>query len=184
MATNFDIINLALRRLGLEAISSLSDSNRGKVMNTLYDQVRKAALEEFHWPFAIKRAKLQEDFGATPEFEYSHAHELPADYIKAISEFNDTTYIREGEFVLSDSSEILLRYVADISDTTKFNPLFIKTFYLMLAQEAAYSLVQDKGLMTGLTTELGDVFSKARTYASQESTPKDFEVTDFLDVRY
>jgi len=184
MATELSIRNLALRRLGVEAVDDLlDDSNRNRIMTDLYDQVRQSALEEFPWPFAIKRKTLCLDNGEIPDFEYTKAHELPDDYLRAISEFNDHEYMREGAFILSNSDEIKMRYIADVSDTAKFNPLFIKVFYLMLAHEAAYSLIQDKALKSGLLEELNMVFSKARSYASQESTPKDYEIDDFLTVR-
>ncbi len=185
MVTETSIVNIALRRLGLEAIENLSDeNNRAEVMNDLYHQVRKATLEEFLWPFAIKRKSLCLDAGEIPAFEYTKAHELPCDYIRAISEFDDNTYVREGEFILSDSDTIKLKYISDVTDPTKFNPLFTKVFYLMLSMEASYSLVQDKALLKGLSEEIILAFSSARVHASQESTPIDYEINDFLNPRF
>lgn len=185
MADKLDIFNLTLGRLGLEAVADLeANDNSRKVIETLYDQVRMAVLEEFPWPFSIKRKTLDLDEGEIPDFEYTSAHTLPCDYITAISEFDDITFIREGEFILSNSKIIKLRYVSNIEDETKFSPLFVKVFYLTLAHEASYSLVQDKTLLGGLINELRNVTSLARVRASQESTPKDYEPNSFIDIRY
>lgn len=184
MATSVSICNIALQRLGVESISSLfDDNNRAKVMNNIYNEVRKQVLKSSRWVFAIKRATIAAN-AVTPAFGFSYYFDLPTDYIIAIDEYNDETIQREGDYIACDADSIQLRYIYDVEDTTKFSPEFIKILYLSLAVEASYSLIQDKALKSQLDKELEKALSDARFDNAKESTPEEFEIDTFIDVRY
>jgi len=182
-STDVEIVNLALRRLGCETITALSDtSKQAKLMTILYDTVRRTLLESYRWPFSLTRVEIAADATA-PAFEFSARFALPALYLKAYEEFNEALWFREGEWLLSDATSLLLKYVQDITDVTKFSPSFIKVFYLELAHEASHSLTQDKELKGRIKAELAEAKADARFVASSESSPEVFDVTDFTDSR-
>jgi hypothetical protein len=62
MASNdYDIVNLALIRLGANTITSLSDGSRNaNAANTIYSIIRDEVLRSFDWGFAKRRAWLDE----------------------------------------------------------------------------------------------------------------------------
>jgi len=184
MATAVSICNIALRRLGAETIDSLSDdTNRARLMNELYDDIRKQVLKSSKWSFASKRVKLSAN-AVTPGFEFSHSFDLPADYIIAKSEYNKIPIQREGRYILANADSIELKYIYNEDDPDFFEPEFIKIFYLSLAVEASYSLVQDKKLKNDLAVELKLALEDARFDNAKESTPEEFEIDTFIDVRF
>jgi len=183
MATAVSICNIALRRLGAETIDSLSDdTNRAKLMNELYDDIRKQVLKSSRWSFASKRVSLAAN-AVTPGFEFSHSFDLPTDYIIAISEYEEVAIQREGAYLLANADSLKLKYIFDEEDPENFEPEFIKILYLSLAVEASYSLVQDKKLKNDLSIELKAALEDARYDNAKESTPEEFEIDTFIDVR-
>ena len=60
MASNdYDIVNLALIRLGANTITSLSDGSRNaNTANKIYEMIRDEVLRSFDWGFAKRRAWL------------------------------------------------------------------------------------------------------------------------------
>ncbi len=183
MATQLEIVNYALRRLGCEAIGSLSDDNkRAKVMNTIYDLARKDSFELYPWSFSLNRDTLTADATA-PAFEYLYRFALPTDFVTIVSEFNEYEYKREGDWILSDAEELNIVFVKDESTTTLYSAAFVKAFALTLAVEASYALNQDKALVRMLNEEKFRIVEDARFVDSKGSTPEEYEITDFLDIR-
>lgn len=183
MANKIQIINLALRRLGCEPISSLSENNkRAKVMNDIYELARKDSLEEHPWPFAIKRATLTAE-ASTPAFEYKYQFKKPTDFLRAISEYNEETYKEEGSKLLADVDTLSLVYIYYNDDEDSYSASFTRSFYLRLAEEGCYSLSQDKSLKDQIQKEREDILAKARSYAAQGSSPQEYDFDFFTDVR-
>ena len=62
MASEVDIANRALQKLGAESIVSLTqDSENARACNLCYEPIRDAELRAHPWNFAIKRASLAAD---------------------------------------------------------------------------------------------------------------------------
>ncbi len=183
MATQLEIVNYALRRLGCEAIGSLyDDSKRAKVMSTLYEVARKDTFELYPWSFSLARATLTADATA-PAFGYAARFVLPSDFITVVSEYNDQEYKREGNYLLSDASTLNIIYINDESNTSVYTAAFVKAFALTLALEASYALNQDKALNKQLAEEKFRVVEDARFADSKGSSPEDYDIDDFVDIR-
>jgi len=183
MATKTAICNLALRSLGCESISSLSESSKSaEVLNDIYDDTRKRVLAEYPWHFALKRAILTA--GVTvPAFEWGKSFTMPTDMLLPFYEYNEEEYAIEGTTILSDAGTLNMVYISDVKDEKMFHPLFTKVFYLELAIEASYSLTQDKELLSALNRELKETRSEARSLTSQAISPRQFKIDSFTDVR-
>ena len=183
MATQANIINFALRRLGCEPIVLITDDNkRAKVMNDLYEIARQEALIVFRGGFSTVRAALTANAN-TPAFGYEHEVDLPAGYLQAISEYNESEFKREGEVLLTDATSLSLIYTQDITDETKFTPNFAKVFSLTLAKEGCHSLTQDKGLKKEIENELELLLGEAMFNDAKESTAEEFVINDFTGSR-
>jgi len=183
MATQLEIVNYALRRLGCETIGSLADdSKRAKVMNDLYGLARKDTFELYPWSFSLNRITIAADATA-PAFGYLYRFAIPADFVNVVSEYNEYKYKREGAWLLSDASELNVVYAKDEADPTIYTAAYTKSFALTLALEASYSLNQDKALGRQLAEEKFRIVEDARFADSKGSTPEDYEINDFLDVR-
>lgn len=157
MASETDIVNRALTKLGSGYITALSDNSKSaRVMAGLFDTVRKAELSRRYWNFALARDALPL-LGTSPAWGFANQYQLPNDFLKPvqIGEFyvvpgmsdylsgDDSPYAIEGRAILTDfSAPLNIRYVRDMTDYTLFDPLFIEAFAAKLAYEACYAITQ------------------------------------------
>lgn len=139
MASEVDIANLALSHLGDSATVASLDPPEGSAQAEhcarFYPIARDSLLELHNWKFATRRATLaQLSVDSGP---WAFAYAVPADALKmlavlpsgAASDADSEDY--EPEVVETGASAILtncelatLRYIALVTDTTKFSPLF------------------------------------------------------------
>lgn len=182
--SDVNIVNIALHRLGTERINALTDNNkRAKLMNDIYEMVRRQVLETGMWTFSLKRVTLS-TVVSTPDFGYNFAYQLPSDCIAISYEESDYEFKKEGTLLLSDESQLEIVYVRDISDTSQFSALFKKALALSLAVEGTYSITQNSGLRESLLAELEIVISDARTYDSRNTKADDYEIDTFTNSRW
>ena len=79
MATEVSICSNALRRLGDDPITSLTDdTERARLCNAFYADARDACLRSHPWNFAITRASLAQ-LSATPVYGFDYQFALPTD---------------------------------------------------------------------------------------------------------
>jgi hypothetical protein len=146
-----DIANLSLARIGAERLNDLTTDSSVQSIHCrlIYEPDRQALLRRYWWPFAARRAKLAQS-ATVPACEYAYQYALPNDFLTLRSiwdsngqglgdNFQDTCSI-EGQFILSDNSELYIRYTADVTDTTKFDPLFIQCLKTRMALDLLYPL--------------------------------------------
>jgi hypothetical protein len=191
--TETQIANMALHRLGVERISSLNDDNkRASLMKDLYPVIRDELLETGFWNFAMRRVELAQS--GTPSFGWGYSYGLPCDFIRLytltsssakggsrhLPEFFPTTFTQNPDFVieddliLTDIGTAFCVYTSRQTDTSKFSAGFVKALYLKLAAEAAYSLVQDRNLVEGLTQEAQVWLEQVRSRDAQnDNDPND-----------
>lgn len=188
MSSQTDIADLALSILGKPTIASLGDnSNAARVINVEYDMIRRALLRgRSTWRFSIKRAKLPALSTPPVSGPYIQQYALPTDCLRVLfagdtwpgldlSDYRlgptDVGYLVEGRNILCDyGSPISLKYVADITDTTQFDPWFVIYFASTIAwtccerltgsdakQEAAKKRMQDATIQATASNALENV---------------------------
>ncbi len=86
MALNsIELCSSALIKLGADGISSFEDGTaEARVAAPLYPIVRDALLSAHPWSFATKKAALA-PLATAPVSDFAYAHELPSDFLKALS---------------------------------------------------------------------------------------------------
>lgn len=178
------ICNSALIKLGASKIDSLLDSNKAAVLcNEQYSKMRDRLLMSHYWNFAIKRASLVED-ATSPAFEWENRFVLPTDFLRAIStEYNSDEWVIEGGYLLTNESEINLKYIAKITTTTEFTPTFDEALAYMIAAELAYPLVQSRSLSQDMWKKAEQVLRDTRSFDAQEGSMIHTEANDWLDAR-
>ena len=192
-----DIANLALARIGAERINDIDADTSVQAIHCrlIYEPDRQSLLRSYWWPFAAKRAKLARST-ATPACEYAYQYALPNDFLALRSiwdsdgqglgaNFKETCAI-EGPFILTDNAEMYIRYTADITDTTKFDPLFIQCLKTRMALDLLYALSKTSavGAADRLQMELDQLLVKAKMMSLQEQnlTGRNERLT-WLDAR-
>lgn len=199
MASEVDICNLALTRLGHSTISALNEGTKAAdLCNLHYPLARDFMLREHHWNFAIKRATLALSATA-PNHEFTHQHALPVDCLKVIrTDLDDVSggivygypystgapYKVEGRFILSDESTVKLEYVSRVTDAAQFDALFVDCLAQRLAAELAMPLADNASLAKSMWDLYAAKVRDARSVSAQESTPREFiDATGWLTAR-
>lgn len=184
MASEVDICNMGLSRIGEDPIISLTeDSKAARNCNLIYSDVRDSVLREHPWNFAVKRVELALLL-TTPEFEFDFEHQLPSDCIRVMKTDDDLTPFRiEGSKLLSNNSSVKIEYIARISDTTQFDTLFTDAFADRLGADLAFNLSDNNALSQFMFQRAKDKIKQARSMDGQEGTPRSIEADQWLNVR-
>ena len=162
MASAVDICNLALSHLGDEAtVSAISPTPDGSVQAMhcarFYPIARDSLLEMHPWKFALRRVDLSalavNSYGwafayATPKCIKALSVLAPDDDTNAKSQPYEMASASDGtEIILTNLNEAQLLYIAQVTDTTKFSPLFVDALSWLLASYLAGPIIKgDTGM--------------------------------------
>lgn len=152
MASEVDICNLALARLGDNATVASIDPPEGSAQAEhcarFYPVARDSLLEMHAWKFATRRVLLAQL--TTDTWNWTFAYAEPTGVLKllavlpASASSDDDTQEYEAEtdgngtpIILTDLEGASLRYVAHVTDTTVFSPLFVDALAWLLASYLA-----------------------------------------------
>lgn len=152
MASEVDICNLALARLGDNATVASIDPPEGSAQAEhcarFYPVARDSLLEMHAWKFATRRVLLAQL--TTDTWNWSFAYAEPTGVLKllavlpasASSDADTQDYEAETDgngtpIILTDQEGASLRYVAHVTDTTVFSPLFVDALAWLLASYLA-----------------------------------------------
>lgn len=157
MSSVVNLCNLALSHLGDSATVASIDPPEGSAQaehcSRFYPIARDSLLEMHDWKFATRRAVLSEL--TVDSFNWAHAYAEPNGALRIISVL-DATQSAEDEshpyaaesgkdgaaLIYTDLQNATVRYVARVTDTTKFSPLFNDTLARLLASYIAGPLIK------------------------------------------
>jgi hypothetical protein len=152
MASEVDIANLALSRLGDSATVAGMDPPEGSAQAEhcarFYPIARDSMLEMHNWKFATRRTVLARL--ATESWDWGCAYAEPSGTIKLLSVLpltaSSCTESEEFEamgdadgtaLILTNLEQATIKYIAHVTDTSKFSPLFVDALAWLLASHMA-----------------------------------------------
>ena len=166
MATEVSICSNALRKLGDDPITSLTDdTERARLCNAFYEPTRDAVLRAHPWNFAIERQALSK-LVSTPIFDYAYEFTLPTSpYCLRVlkMEYEDYIFKIEGRKLLSDQGDAKILYIAQITDPAKFDPMFTELLTARLTAELAYAITGSNTLTKQMWEIYDSKISEARS---------------------
>lgn len=187
MTAQVDICNIALSRIGGEAITAIDEGSRGARLCQLhYDIVLNSLLREHLWNFATKRLSLPLSVTA-PVNEFTNQFALPDDWLKVVRINEDDTcedYRVEGKFLLCNLQVVYLEYIAKVTDPNLMDSQFIDVFTQRLAAEIAYPLTKNQTITDGAWKVYNQKIRMARGMDAQEGTPRPIEADQWIGSRY
>lgn len=159
MASQIEICNLALVKLGADLITGLDQRTAAaQKLSAVYDTTRKAELCKTHWNFAKSRDLLSA-LTDTPPWGFGFQYQLPSDYLKLI-QVNDVFIapglenyrisddspwsVEDGKILTDFAAPLKIRYIKDVTDESKFSPLFVEVFASKLAYVICYAVTQSR----------------------------------------
>ena len=191
MATDVSICSNALRRLGDQAITSLTDdSERARLCNAFYEDARDACLRGYPWNFAINRASLAKlttapAYGFANQFLYRNnpycLRVLSMEFADSIFKIeNDPT---NGRVLLTDEDSANILYIGRITNTTLFDTMFVDVLTAKLALDLAYPITGSVQLQGQMEKLYKAKLSEARSVDGQEGIIDDLVSNTFTDFR-
>ena len=159
--TLVDVCNRALSRIGVARIAGLNEgSASGRAMAACFPSVPDSVLATWAWAFAIRREVLYYAEPRCVETEAVWAYELPGDCLAIAPEFVGGSAggkMESGLFVTDQGPPLNLRYVAQVTDASEWDPAFSEVLAWRLAIEVQPELspvFAESRLHTGLTKAL------------------------------
>lgn len=146
------IANLALGRIGNNgSVENLTTQLKPieKTMEKWFNQSNRMALKSLKPNFAKKRKYIAVSTEA-PAFGYTYQYKYPNDCIDILGlgniEAKDNDYAIEGGFIMTNNTNgeaLPIRYIADISDVSKFPPEYVELLSWFLAYNVNMEITQD-----------------------------------------
>lgn len=178
--SNTSICNQSLGKLGSKRINDFSDTTESSVQaiqcRLHFEPTRDALIRSHWWRFARARATLSQDT-VDPDFEWDNQFILPEDFLRfrSIEEETGVTsksrrHAIEGDRFLTNFSTVNMRYVKKVTDPTKFDPLFVKVFVWLLADEMILPLAgSDKHIQGKIDRALKELMPKVQAVDDDET---------------
>jgi hypothetical protein len=193
MATEVDIANRALSKLGEARIISLDDNNKpARAMKARLSLLRDAELEAYAWRFAVKRTTLAAST-EVPSWGYGAVYERPVDDLRPLMvnggyvdfrtigvQYEDSGFQRkhvpyeiiEGKIHTDLPAPLQYEYVARITNTGAFSALFVEALAARLAADAAEELTQSRGKKEDAAREYEATMKQARRVNALYNPPR------------
>lgn len=187
MASEVDVANRALTKVGAARITSLSDNQESaRVVSSAWDAVRDAELRAHAWNFAIKRDQLAA-LVTTPSWGYDYEYQLPADCLRilqideyfppvSLTDYRGSSeaywQIENGKILTDLAGPLKVRYVSRSENTGTWDALFVEAFACKLAIEVCERLTDSTSKRQLAWQEYKDTIRQAITCDAIENPPE------------
>jgi hypothetical protein len=139
------LVNKALTIVGASPITNITDdTNNARVVNRVYEISRMAVLSECAWTFATTRCTLSLSADTMP-WEYSdeaYVYVRPSSVLR-IFDVSDAYAVwrEEGDYIISDTANLGIKYVYDLDNPAKYSPAFIEAFVDKLCADICFMIL-------------------------------------------
>lgn len=183
--TETSIANSALAKLGAARIISLDDNTReALLLKEQFAKVRDDLLRSHPWNFAIKRAVLPA-LTTAPAYGFTYEYQVPSDCLRVLDiNSNDYEWAREGNKILTDSNDLAIRYVSQVTAPGSWDSNFCEVLATKLALDNCFAITQSTTLKESLLKEYNQKLREARSFDGQESGPTRTYAKEWLNSRY
>lgn len=198
MASQTEVCNIACTILGAARITSITENSKSaRVMNALWDTVRKAELRRRIWKFATVRAILPA-ISPPPAWGYNTACQLPADFLRlvqvndtfavpALTDYrdqDDSAYqIENGQILTVYNAPLKIRYVQDVTDPGRFDPLFVEALAAKLAYMGCEEITQSLSKRQEAANFYKQAMRDATLTGAVERAPQGFADDSWMLIR-
>jgi len=151
MATSkVELVNKALTLIGANPIVSLDDPDQNaRVINRVYEISLCSILSQCKWNFATKRAMLSSVVDTLAWYDSGevYVYQKPVDMVRPFGVSSlSAVWREEGEYIISDTQGLGMRYVYFLDNPSKYSASFIEAFTDKLASDIAYMIVNSATL--------------------------------------
>jgi len=187
MASEIQIYNRALQKLGAKAITSPTENSpNARACNRAYADLRDLELRSHPWNFALKRVSVAAD-ASGPAFGPNNQFTLPSDFLRLHPDHDykaETDWQIEGQKLLTDDeAPLYLRYVRRVEDPNVMDPIFREALATRIAFELCEKITQSNTKKDRLRIDHRDLIMKARQVNAIEKTATEPREDTWITVR-
>jgi hypothetical protein len=187
--TKTEIINKALTLIGAAPIVNITDdTNNARIMNRVYDMSLRSILSECLWNFAVKRKLLQVSTDSVDWNEpgVTILYGRPSDVVRIFSTNSPkAVWYEEGDYILSDTAGLGLKYVYYLDTTSKYPPAFVDAFVDRLAADAAFMIINSATIAQSCLEKYSKIsLPKARSQNAQTGTQQTMQDDAWTEAKY
>lgn len=195
MASDVEIVNSALRKIGATTITSLTDgSENANVANDLYAIHRDNLLRYHTWNFATKRKKLAQS-ATSPPYGWDHQYPVPSDFLRIVEVHDNQDSLgavrykmehdaTDSTVIRSNAEEIWLTYIYQVTDPNRMPVDFREALALSLASEFATAIQNSNTLSERYLDQARRAKIKARSNDGMEDFPNAFPEGSWVTSRF
>ena len=174
MASNTDIANFALTKLGHAVITNMvtDDSDEALAVNAVYEICRDEVLAQHPWNFATEWHALPTLAGAPDNPAYDAQYQLPKGTLRVWG--LDTTgwsWVVEGTALLTNLTSPSAQVTIRVTDSGLFSAGFTLTLGYRLAAELCNTLTARRGNASDYWEAYRMALQDAKTRDGQEGSP-------------
>jgi hypothetical protein len=183
------IINKALTQCGAAPITNITDdTNNARVVNRVYEIARLSLLGECCWTFATTRCTLSLSAETMP-WEYddeAFVYVRPSTVVRIFDVSDpDAVWREEGDYIISDTGGLGLKYVYDLDDPAKYSPSFVEALIDKLCSDISYMIVNNPKLAEGFLLRYEKVsLPRAKSENSQTGTQQVSKDNDWINAKW
>ncbi|SFR86462.1 hypothetical protein [Sphingomonas jatrophae] len=176
MSSYVEIANLAASKLGADdqLRSPDDDTHVGRSVKAVWDTVRRAAIRDHTWNFAVQRQGLAARAGAPPH-PWSFAYPLPATSLRLVEVLNcrrRSDWQLEGRDILTHMAAPLhIRFLTDVRETALWDDAFVEVFACRLAFQIAMRITGDRGIRNDCWADYQQALGRAIRADARENPP-------------
>jgi hypothetical protein len=187
MASQVDVINRALTKIGEYPVVDVTDSAASQAMSAMWNVLRDSEMRNNRWGFAIARAQVAADATA-PAFGYTTRFPLPTNCLRILMAgtilpgYDPTDYRNapdsaewaiEGRYLLcNEDGPLNLRYISRVEDVSVWDASFVEVFACKLAWEACERVTQSAQKRQLAEAEYRAALTAARRAGAIELPPE------------
>ena len=189
MISKTELVNKALTLVGAKPVVNLDDDTQNaRIVNRVYESSLKSILCETRWNFATKRALLSlvETEPAWYDTGEIYVYSRPNLCIKIFDTNSPTaTWREEGEYIISDTAGLGVRYVWFVNTPSVYPPFFTEAFVDKLCSDIAFMILNDSNTARSFLEKFNSVsLPKATADNAQIGSPQMMRDDAWLNAKF
>jgi hypothetical protein len=172
VATEVQIVNIALSWLGQNSVNALTDNqSEAKIMNANYATSRDKVLADHAWTFALRREVLA-PVAAPSAFGAPNQFLIPSDVLRVQRVYRPSTalqnealqnarWVREGQFIISNEAQVWAHFIFRETNTDRYSAPFVHALAARLAADTAMVFTENRKMFEQMEAMYNDKLSDA-----------------------
>lgn len=180
MASQVDIANRALIKLGSNTISNLNEQDPGaKIIAANWETIRRDELSKNIWYFAKKTRQIAAVAAKPIKWQYEYRRQtgdlrvVEIDNRYWVPYWLDKYYELQGHSILTDlPSPLTVTYICDVTNTGNYHAAFVEALAARHALEACTAITDSNTLLQSMYQWYDDAIREARRVDAIQSPPE------------